>query len=54
MKNKKEKSFDSVKIMREIREGLSKEYLDNLEMEKKDLKIIRSKCRIKTIGQKLV
>lgn len=51
MKNKKEKSFDAVKMMREIRGRLSKEYSENLEREKKDLKRIQSKYSIKSTGK---
>ena len=53
MKNKREKSYDAVKIMREIRDRLSKEYFENLEKEKKDLKKIHSKFRIKSKGKEL-
>ena len=53
MKNKKEKSFDAVKIMREIRESLSKEYLQNFEKEKRDLRKIQLKYRIKSLRKKL-
>lgn len=49
MKNKKGKLFDAVIIMREIRESLSKEYFQNFEKEKKDLKKIQSKYRIKSL-----
>lgn len=51
MKNKREKSYDAVKIMREIRDRLSKEYFENLEKEKKDLKKTHSKFRIKSKGK---
>lgn len=53
MKNKREKSYDAVKIMREIRDRLSKEYFENLEKEKKDLKKTHSKFRIKSKGKEL-
>ena len=53
MKSKKEKSFDAVRIMREIREILSKEYFENPEKEKKDLKKIQSKYRIKQLRKNL-
>ena len=38
MKNKK---LDAVKMMREIRDKLSKEYIKNPEKEKSDLEYIR-------------
>ncbi len=44
MKNKK--PFDAVAMMREIRDKLSKKYLDNPESEKKDLEKIRKKYGI--------
>jgi len=53
MKNNKEKSFDAVKIMRKIRESLSKEYFQNFEKEKKDLQKIHSKYRIKILKKEL-
>ena len=43
---KKEKKYDSVKMMREIRDRLSKEYSQNPEKELYDLKKIRSKYKI--------
>jgi len=54
MKNKSEKNYDAVEMMREIRDKLSKEYLNNIEKEKKDLKKIHSKYRIKTKKKKPV
>ena len=54
MKSKKEKSFDAVRIMREIREVLSKEYFENPEKEKKDLKKIQSKYRTRQLRKKPV
>ncbi len=54
MKNKREKSFDAVKLMREIRDRLSKEYLENSEKEKNDLKIIQSKYQLVSKDKKLV
>ena len=53
MKNKKEKTFDAVKMMREIRESLSKEYFQNFEKEKKDLKKIQLKYRTKSLRKEL-
>ncbi|NIA29261.1 MAG: hypothetical protein GWP06_05010 [Actinobacteria bacterium] len=53
MKNKSEKSFDAVKIMRDIRERLSREYLRNLEKEKEDLKKIHSVLPRKTKRKEL-
>jgi len=46
--NNKVKKFDSVKMMREIREKLSKEYSKNPDKESDDLKKIRKKYRIKS------
>ena len=43
---KKEKKYDSVKMMREIRDRLSKKYSQNPEKEIDDLKKIRSKYKI--------
>ncbi|MFQ6073216.1 MAG: hypothetical protein ACE5KT_11040 [Methanosarcinales archaeon] len=48
MKNKK---FDAVKMMRKIREKLSKKYSENPEIEIKDLEIIRKKYGIKVKKQ---
>ena len=49
MKTKfQKKSFDSVKMMREIRNNLSQIYFDNPELEIKDLKDIRKKYGIKS------
>ncbi len=47
MTNETKKSYDSVKLMREIRERLSREYSENPEKEKRDLKKVQSKFRIK-------
>ena len=52
MKNKLEKTFDAVKIMRDIRERLSEDYFKNLKKEKEDLKKIHSKFRIKKESKK--
>ena len=50
MKNKK---FDAVKMMREIRNKLSRSYSKNSETEKKDLEYIRKKYdfKVKDSGQ---
>jgi len=49
MKNKiKNKEFDSVETMREIRNKLSKKYIKHPEMEEKDLIEIRQKYGIKS------
>ena len=42
----KDKKFDAVKIMREIRDRLSKRYSKNPETEEKELKKIREKYNI--------
>jgi hypothetical protein len=44
----KEKKYDSVKMMREIREKLSKKYSQNPNSELKDLEIVKKKYRIKS------
>jgi hypothetical protein len=44
----KEKSFDAVKQMREIREKLSEQYWQNPEALKKDMALIRKKYNLKT------
>ena len=43
MKNKK---FDSVKMMRDIRDKLSKKYNNNPKAEQNDLKLIRNKYKL--------
>ncbi len=40
------KKFDSVKMMREIRDKLSKKYLEHPELEKAELNKIRKKYNI--------
>ncbi len=48
MKNKsKKKKFDAVEMMREIRDRLSKEYLESSDKEEKDLAKTRKKYGIK-------
>ncbi|MGR3318794.1 MAG: hypothetical protein ACUZ8O_09985 [Candidatus Anammoxibacter sp.] len=44
--NDKLKKFDSVKMMREIRDKLSKKYIENPELENTDLNKIRKKYNI--------
>jgi hypothetical protein len=39
----KKKKFDAVKLMRDIRDKLTKRYLDNPELEDYDLEKIRQK-----------
>ena len=46
--SKKEKKFDSVKMMRKTRDKLSKKYSQAPNKEMNDLKIIRTKYRIKS------
>ena len=48
--NKKKKTFDSVQMMREIREKLSEKYWNHPEILKKDLDAIRKKYNFKTIA----
>ncbi len=43
----KDKKFDAVKMMREIRDRLSQEYTKDPETEKRDLEFIRRKYEIK-------
>lgn len=42
----KDKKFDAVEMMREIRDKLSKRYTKDPEAEKKDLEVIRKKYEI--------
>jgi len=42
----KKKKFDSVKLMRDIRDKMTKRYLDNPELEKADLEKIRRKYHL--------
>ncbi len=44
----KKKKFDAVKMMRDIRDKLTKRYLDNPDLEISDLQKIRQKYKIKT------
>jgi len=44
----KEKKYDSVKMMREIRDKLSRKYTQNPGREIQDLQIIREKYGIKS------
>lgn len=54
MKNKlKEKKFDSVKMMRVIRDKLSERYLNNPKSEEMDLQEIRKKYGIKIMKRKI-
>jgi hypothetical protein len=43
----KDKKFDAVKMMREIRDKLSKRYNEDSEAEKRDLQGVRKKYGIK-------
>lgn len=45
--NSNKKSFDAVTMMRQIRDKLSREYLENPDKENKDLEQIREKYGIK-------
>ena len=42
-----EKEFDAVKMMRDIRDKLSKKYLEHPELERKDLERIHKKYNMK-------
>ncbi len=48
----KDKKFDAVKMMREIRDKLSEIYTKDPEAEKRDLEAIRRKYRIKGKNEK--
>ena len=48
MNKKENKKYDAVKMMREIRDKLSKEYNKHPEKEEKDLMEIRRKYGIKS------
>lgn len=50
---KKNKKFDAVKMMREIRDNLSKKYQEKPELEEKDLELIRKKYSIKLQNKKI-
>ena len=43
----KKKKFDAVKMMRDIRDKLTKRYLENPDLEISDLQKIRRKYKIK-------
>jgi hypothetical protein len=43
----KKKEFDSVKLMRDIRDKLTKRYLENPELESKDLEKVRKKYHLR-------
>ena len=43
----KDKKFDAVRMMREIRDKLSRIYLKDMELEERELQSIREKYRIK-------
>ena len=48
MKTKmKDKKFDAVRMMREIRDKLSERYIKDLEVEERDLQSIREKYGIR-------
>ena len=44
----KKKKIDAVKMMRDIRDKLTKRYLENPDLENYDLQKIRRKYKIKT------
>ena len=46
-KTMKKKKFDAVKMMRDIRDKLTKRYLENPNLEISDLQKIREKYKIK-------
>ena len=45
MTKAKTKKFDAVRMMRDIRDKLSKRYNSNPDVEKKDLAIVRKRYR---------
>ena len=45
-------TFDTVKMMRDIRDNLSKKYIEKPEVEDKELEKIRVKYSIKTYRQR--
>lgn len=49
----KDKKFDAVKMMREIRDKLSQLYKEDPEAEKRDLEFIRSKYKVKAKNVKV-
>lgn len=53
LSKKKYKKFDAVKMMREIRDNLSKKYQEKPELEEKDLELIRKKYSIKLQDKKI-
>jgi len=53
LSTKKFKKFDAVKMMREIRDNLSKKYQEKPELEEKDLELIRKKYSIKLQNKKI-
>jgi hypothetical protein len=50
---KKDKKFDAVKMMREIRDKLSRLYKEDPETEERDLEFIRSKYKVKSKNVKV-
>lgn len=46
---KKEKEFDAVKMMREIREKLSMKYWKHPDLLKKDMKAVRKKYMAESV-----
>jgi hypothetical protein len=50
MKMDKEKTFDAVKMMREIREKLSEKYWKHPDILKKEMEIIRQKYHLNVEG----
>ena len=51
---KKEKEFDAVKMMREIRDKLSKKYSEDPEAQERDLEKIRKEYGIKEKAEKKI
>jgi len=49
----KDKKFDAVKMMREIRDKLSQLYKEDPETEERDLECIRSKYKVKAKNVKV-
>jgi len=49
----KDKKFDAVKMMREIRDKLSQLYKEDTEAEKRELEFVRSKYKVKAKNLKV-
>ncbi len=50
----KKKKFDAVEMMREIRDKLTKRYLENPDLENSDLRKIRQKYKLKNVSARFL